>query len=145
MNTLANRNFSKMNGQPPKKKSTVAIVDDEPALRLLLNEYFHKHYTVITLSNGKECLEFVYRAEPEILVIDLNMPDMTGLEVIEVIRKKRVFDRMAIVVLSGEESSLERIKCLEAGADDFVVKPFNPRELHARINSIRRRISLQPE
>lgn len=132
------RNYSSV----PAKKATIAIADDEPALRLLLNEVFQKNYQVVTLAGGKDCLEYVNRCEPEVLITDLNMPDISGLETIKEIRKNPNFDRMAIIVLSGAESSLERIKCLDAGADDFMVKPFNPRELEARVKAIRRRIDL---
>lgn len=120
---------------------TLLIVDDEPALRLLLNEFLKKEFNIITLNDGASCLQFVERSIPEVIILDLNMPDMNGLEVIKKLRSDRLFDRIALIVLSGAENSVDRINCLEAGADDFVIKPFNPRELSARINAILRRIN----
>lgn len=122
-----------------KKNPTLLVVDDEPALRLLLNEFFKDKFKVQTLNDGQSCLNFLERDRPEALVLDLNMPDMSGLDVIKKIRSNPDFFDLAIIVLSGAESSVDRINCLEAGADDFMIKPFNPRELSARIKAIFRR------
>lgn len=123
-----------------KKNPTLLVVDDEPALRLLLNEFFKDKFKVQTMNDGQSCLGYLERETPEALILDLNMPDMSGLDVIKKIRSNPEFFDLAIIVLSGAESSIDRINCLEAGADDFVVKPFNPRELSARIKAISRRM-----
>jgi len=121
--------------------SRLVIVDDEPAIRLLLNEFLQKKFKITTLNGGVSAIQhFEKNVEPDVLIIDLNMPDMSGLEVIQKIRKNPDWKRVAIIVLSGEESSKDRINCLRAGADDYVVKPFNPQELDARIDAILRRI-----
>lgn len=120
---------------------TLLIVDDEPALRLLLKQFFQKEYEVVVLTNGKMCIDFLNsNALPTALITDWNMPDMTGLDAIKHIRKNERWDALAIIVLSGRENSTDRITCLNAGADDYLVKPFNPEELKARLNAVLRRI-----
>lgn len=122
------------------KLPTLLIVDDEPAIRLLLNEFLQKKFNITTLNDGSSCLKYLAGSEPNVLIIDLNMPDISGLQVIKEIRANPNWNRLAIIVLSGEESSKDRINCLRAGADDYVVKPFNPQELDARVDAILRRI-----
>ena len=123
------------------KMPILLIVDDEPALRLLLNQFFQKNFNIVTLEGGFACLKYLEeKDEPQVLIIDLNMPDMSGVDVIKKIRSNSKWDKLAILVLSSAESSKDRINCLNSGADDFVIKPFNPEELNARINAILRRI-----
>lgn len=123
------------------KMPILLIVDDEPALRLLLNQFFQKNFNIVTLDGGFACLKYLEeKDEPQVLIIDLNMPDMSGVDVIKKIRSNPNWDKLAILVLSSAESSKDRINCLNSGADDFVIKPFNPEELNARINAILRRI-----
>lgn len=121
---------------------TLLIVDDEPALRLLMNEFFKERFHTITLKDGLECISYIENNQlPIAAVIDLEMPGMSGLEVIKKVRSKKDWDKLAIIVLSSKESSKDRIACLRAGADDYVVKPFNPEELDARIAAILRRMA----
>jgi len=141
LNTGNHRESQATYGATKSKMPTLVVVDDEPALRLLLNEFFQKRFKVVTLEGGTECISYLQRSEPEVLILDLNMPGLSGLEVIRKIRKEANLQRVAIIILSSAESSVDRINCLEAGADDFVLKPFNPRELDARINAILRRIN----
>jgi len=76
---------------------------------------------------------------PDLIVTDLNTPKLGGLDLIKQIKASDFFNSIPIMVVSGEESSEMIVKCLDAGADDFVVKPFNPKELEARIRVILRR------
>ena len=120
----------------------LVIIDDEPALRLILKEYFKTTFNVFVLENGNALLEFLENNPlPSAIVIDLLMPDMSGLEVIRKIKSHDKYEALAIIVLSGKTESKERIDCLNEGADDFMIKPFNPEELRARINAILRRIN----
>ena len=125
------------------KLPTLLIVDDEPAIRLLLNEFLQRKFRITTLNGGFACLQHLQETEPDVLIIDLNMPDISGLEVIRRIRANSSWNRIAIIVLSAEESSKDRISCLRAGADDYIVKPFNPQELDARIEAILRRTAFK--
>jgi DNA-binding response OmpR family regulator len=118
------------------------IVDDEKALRLLLKEIFKKKFEVISLEGGKACLTFLkVNPLPKVVVLDLMMPDLSGMEVIKEIRANANWEDLAIIILSAKESSIDRIAALKAGADDFLVKPFNPEELTVRIETILRRIN----
>jgi len=123
-------------------KRTLVIVDDEPALRLLLKEFFKKTFNTIVLDDGSTCLEWLaHHPLPDAIILDLDMPHTTGHEVISQVRSDDRYADVPILVLSGKESSRDRVVCLRAGADDFVVKPFNPEELEARIYSILRRVN----
>ena len=119
------------------------ILDDEPALRLLLKEYFKSSFNVVVLEDGNSLLKFLIKQDtlPSVIIVDLAMPDMSGLDVIKEIRGNSYYDSLAIIVLSGKTESRERVECLNAGADDFMIKPFNPEELRARIQAILRRIN----
>jgi DNA-binding response OmpR family regulator len=124
-----------------KNKKTVLIVDDEKALRLLLGEFFKKQYNVVPLEGGRTCLDWLANpTKPAAIVLDLMMPDIIGMEVIQAIRKDASNNDIAIIVLSSKESSTDRISALKAGADDFLIKPFNPEELLVRIQLRIRRI-----
>jgi DNA-binding response OmpR family regulator len=120
---------------------TLLIVDDEPAIRLLLKQFFGKKYTIVTHDNGKQAVEWLSGTnEIPVMILDLNMPEMSGIEVIKHVRASAVHRTSPLIVLSSKESSADRIACLRAGADDYVVKPFNPEELDARIDAILRRV-----
>lgn len=122
-------------------KLSLLIADDEPALILLLKEFFKKDFETASVSNGEECLKRLENAPaPEVIVMDLNMPGMDGLQTVKRIRQNPLWNKIAIIMLSGAENSATRIECLKAGADDFVVKPFNPEEIRVRIHAILRRI-----
>lgn len=73
---------------------------------------------------------------PSLIVVDLNMPGMSGEEFLKHIRTSGFYFHLPVVILSGEDDSETRIRCLEAGADDFMIKPFNPRELAARCRNL---------
>ena len=77
---------------------------------------------------------------PDIIIADINMPILNGQDFIAEIKSSGLFANIPLVMLSGVDKSETRISCLEAGADDFMIKPFNPRELEARLNSIMRRV-----
>jgi len=117
-----------------KTKQTILVVDDEKALRLLLGEFFKKQYEVVPLENGNACLAWLANSDtPAAIILDLMMPDINGMDVIKWIRQNPECNNIAIIVLSSKESSTDRIAALKAGADDFLVKPFNPEELLVRI------------
>ena len=77
---------------------------------------------------------------PDVIVADIDMPEMDGFEFIDHVRSSGFLNNIPLIMLSGNDTSEPRIRCLESGADDYMVKPFNPRELAARINGILRRI-----
>ena len=120
---------------------TLLIVDDEPAIRLLLKQFFGNKFDVVTLEGGAQATTWLLaHSSMPCIILDLNMPGMDGMEVIRAVRSSAMHKDAPIIVLSSKESSADRIACLRMGADDYMVKPFNPDELDARIDAILRRI-----
>ena len=117
------------------------VVDDENAIQKILTHYFKQTFTVVNCNNGREALNWMYSGNfPDFIVADVNMPVLNGMDFLREIRQSGLFSAVPLLFLSGTEGSDTKIACLEAGADDFLVKPFNPRELQARINAILKRI-----
>ncbi len=122
-------------------KKTLIAVDDEPSILKVLDFYFGKTYNVVSKQNGKDALEWMQQGVvPDIIIADVNMPDVGGIEFILQIRSSGFFRDVPLIMLSGNEKSEDKIKSLKAGADDYMTKPFNPEELEARIDNIFRRI-----
>ena len=118
-------------------RSQVLIIDDEAIMRKLLEQILKEKYEVISLENGKEALEWMYSGNiPDLVVADLNMPEINGFEYIRRVRESGFFKDLPLIVLSGEESSAERIKSLKLGANDYLVKPFKQEELGLRIDNL---------
>jgi DNA-binding response OmpR family regulator len=122
-------------------KRTFLALDDELSILKILDFYFNKNYNVVAKQNGKEALEWMQQGViPDVIIADVNMPEINGLEFIRQIRSSGFFKDVPLIMLSGNEGSSDKIKCLKAGADDYLIKPFNPEELEARIDNIFRRI-----
>jgi len=116
------------------------VVEDDAIMQLILIQSLENEFEVMAFTNGMDTLAYLREGNlPDVIISDLNTPHMGGLELIEQLRLSGFFSAIPVIVLSGEESTETRIQCLNAGADDFVVKPFNPRELEARIKAILRR------
>ncbi len=111
----------------------ILIVDDEKKVRKITSSYLEEAgFTVREASRGDEALELVYEEEPDLLILDLMLPGMSGEEVAEDIRS---FSDLPIIMLTARSSEEERIEGFARGADDYVVKPFSPRELVARVKA----------
>ncbi len=120
-----------------KGRGEILVVDDQPIMLKLLEQILKDRYDVVALENGREALEWMYSGNiPDLVVADLNMPEIDGFEYIQKIRESGFFYDVPLIVLSGEESSTERIKCLKLGANDYLIKPFNPEELRLRIDNL---------
>ena len=118
----------------------VLVVEDDPTIQLIIRRSLEKRFSVVAYTNGMDALSYLQDGNlPDIIISDLNTPQMGGLELIDQLKASGFFSAIPVLVLSGEESTETRIKCLDAGADDYVVKPFNPRELEARMKAILRR------
>ncbi len=124
---------------------TLLAVDDEQSILMIIDFVFgKKDYQVVQKTNGKEALNYMHQGNiPDVIIADLNMPEMNGLEFIHQVRASGYFREIPLIMLSGNEDTSEKIKCLKAGADDYLIKPFNPEELEARIDNLFRRISYQ--
>lgn len=121
----------------------VLVVDDEPQiLRALRVNLRARDYEVITAATGKQALDAAAQRHPDIVVLDLGLPDMDG---VDVIRGLRGWTQVPIVILSGRSQSVAKVHALDAGADDYVTKPFNVDELLARIRAVSRRTAVADE
>jgi DNA-binding response OmpR family regulator len=116
---------------------TILIVEDEPKLRDLLRGYFERDgMTVLTAGTGAEGLSLVSSADPDLVVLDLGLPDIPGESII---REIRATSQLPVLMLTAKADEADRIRGLELGADDYVTKPFSPRELVLRVRAISRR------
>jgi two-component system KDP operon response regulator KdpE len=117
----------------------ILIVDDEPQiLRALRINLQARRYEVDTAADGAEALHSAATHHPDLVVLDLGLPDIDG---IEVIRKLRTWTPIPIVILSGRMDSGGKVDALDAGADDYITKPFSVEELFARIRAVTRRLA----
>ena len=118
----------------------VIIIEDDFAIKTLICAVLENSFAVSAFENPIDALAFLHKGNmPDIIISDLNTPEMTGYELLVQLKTSNFFNTIPVLILSGEEGSETRIKCLEAGADDYILKPFNPRELEARINVILKR------
>jgi len=125
------------------RQDHILIVDDDAEIRDLLREYLQKHgYRVATAANGRELRSAMSTARPDLLVLDLMLPGEDGLELC---RDLRTDSNVPIIMLTARGDETDRIVGLEMGADDYLPKPFSPRELLARIKSVLRRARALPE
>lgn len=116
---------------------TILVVDDDEYVLDLLQVYLLKEgYRVVGARDGNEALELFKREHPDLVVLDIMMPGLDGLEVCQRIRKT---SRVPVIMLTAKDEDVDKILGLEMGADDYVTKPFNPRELLARIKAVLRR------
>lgn len=113
------------------------VVDDEPGvLRLIKLELGARGFRVVTASNGEEALRLAEEQRPDAVVLDLMMPGLSGFEVMRRLRER---SNVPILLVTAKDRDSDKIRGLESGADDYVVKPFNPDELGARIRAVLRR------
>jgi DNA-binding response OmpR family regulator len=121
-------------------KGTILIVDDEPDVREVLEEYFVAHgYAVVSAASASDARAMVAEHVIDLALVDIHMPGEDGLSLARHLRER--YARIAIVMLTSAATVVDRIVGLEMGADDYVPKPFDPRELVARVKSVLRRTS----
>jgi two-component system alkaline phosphatase synthesis response regulator PhoP len=122
---------------------TILVVDDELKIVELARDYLeHAGFAVVTAADGPSALMMARTRKPDVMVLDLGLPGMDGLDVARTLRRE---SSMPILMLTARDDELDRVLGLEIGADDYVTKPFSPRELVARIRAILRRIDRQTE
>jgi len=122
------------------KKIKVLVVDDESAIREMIRFALGKSDMKVTCAaSGKEALEKINERPPDIILLDWMMPNMSGPELTRRLRKNPVMETIPIIMLTARVSEDDKVTGLNAGADDYIIKPFSPRELIARINAVLRR------
>ena len=116
----------------------ILVVDDEPKIVQLARDYLeHAGFEVVTAQNGKTALAIVRADKPDLIVLDLGLPEMDGLDVTRSIRK---FSNVPIIMLTARAEETDKLIGLEIGADDYMTKPFSPKELVARVRVVLRRL-----
>ena len=128
------------------KKGTVLVIDDEKDLIELITYNLGKEgYDVIAANDGQEGLDVVKRHRPDLVVLDLMMPGLDGLQVCQRLRSDSRTTGVPIIMLTAKATEADRVVGLEFGADDYITKPFSPREVVARVKAVLRRSTPQPE
>ncbi|OJX47207.1 MAG: DNA-binding response regulator [Chloroflexi bacterium 44-23] len=115
----------------------ILVVDDEQLYRHLVKVNLESEgYEVLTAANGEECLEMVSNKHPDLVILDINMPKLDGFSTLDRIRQ---FSEVPVIMLTGRNDEQDRVRGLNAGADDYVAKPFSATELIARVRAVMRR------
>jgi CheY-like chemotaxis protein len=114
-------------------KPKILAIDDEKSIRMLLTSFLGSEkigYEVVCMEDGIKALEELESNLPDLIICDVQMPNMDGYTFVQKLRERVHTKNTPVVMLSGVEGSKERVKCYKLGAQDFLVKPFNPEELH---------------
>lgn len=109
---------------------TILIVDDEPEMVEFLEDFLTlKGYQTLAAYNGDECLRKARQDKPDLVLLDLTLPDVDGLEILNTIQKEETTQDIPVLVVSGKDHPQDRIDSLQSGARAFLLKPFNPHSL----------------
>lgn len=114
-------------------KPTILVIDDEENIRILLENFLSQEYNIVSKGDGMEALEWLEGNLPNLIICDLQMPNMDGFEFIKRVRQRGYTKHTPIIMLSGAEESKERVKCYRLGAQDYLTKPFSAEELEELI------------
>lgn len=118
----------------------IAVIDDEPDIRELVALHLERAgFQVKAFEKAGDFLRFLESDLPDLIVLDLMLPDADGLEICKFLRKSELYSHLPVIMLTAKGDEMDRILGLELGADDYVTKPFSPRELVARIKAVLRR------
>ncbi|HID94965.1 MAG TPA: response regulator transcription factor [Candidatus Latescibacteria bacterium] len=121
----------------------ILVVDDERKITEVVRAYLEKEgYIVLVAGDGQGALDLIERSKPDLVILDLMLPDMAGEEICRRLRQR---SDVPIIMLTAKASEEERVKGLMIGADDYIVKPFSPKELVARVRAILRRVRRDSE
>jgi two-component system phosphate regulon response regulator PhoB/two-component system alkaline phosphatase synthesis response regulator PhoP len=123
-----------------KMAKLIAIVEDEPDIAELISLHLQKAgFEVAAFPNAQSFLSFIHERVPNLLILDLMLPDIDGFEVCKLLKRSAEFASIPVIMLTARSEEIDRILGLELGADDYVTKPFSPRELVARVKAVLRR------
>jgi DNA-binding response OmpR family regulator len=129
----------RMNGKPNAKKpqrTRILIVEDHPSIRKILADLLKSYYHLSTAHSGRDALKKIEHKVPDVILLDLNLPDMDGLEVARLVRRNEKTSLIPILAMSGSCSTMDKIKCLEMGCNDFIHKPFSVPALLVRLSAL---------
>jgi two-component system response regulator MprA len=123
---------------------TVLIVDDDQKLlKMLRRTLVYEGFDVVTAADGREALEMAYTQQPDVIILDWMLPELDGLGVLQTLRTDH--NETPILMLTARDAVEDRVEGLDQGADDYLVKPFAPAELVARVNALLRRVSTRDQ
>jgi phosphate regulon transcriptional regulator PhoB len=124
----------------------ILIVEDEPDIRKLVQyNLTQEHFKVLEAEDGEQALKIVQRDKPNLLILDLMLPGLSGIELCRILRDRSDTAKLPILMLTAKAGETDRVLGLEMGADDYLTKPFSPRELVARVRAILRRAASAAE
>src|SRR4026209_2141139 len=123
-----------------KTGQKILVVEDEPDIRKLVNyNLAQERFRVIEAEDGEQGLKMVQREKPDLVILDLMLPGLSGMELCKILRERHETEKLPILMLTAKAGEADRVVGLEMGANDYLSKPFSPRELVARVRAIRRR------
>jgi DNA-binding response OmpR family regulator len=126
-----------------ERKTTILVVDDEPALVDVLEAYLRDEgFVVLRAGDGRAAVDIARAEHPDLILLDLNLPILSGLEAF---REIRAHTDVPVIMLTARDAEVDRVVGLELGADDYVSKPYSPREVVARVKTVLRRATAPPE
>jgi phosphate regulon transcriptional regulator PhoB len=124
----------------------ILVVEDEPDIRKLVQyNLTQEHFKVLEAEDGEQALKIVQRDKPNLLILDLMLPGLSGIELCRILRDRSDTAKLPILMLTAKAGETDRVVGLEMGADDYLTKPFSPRELVARVRAILRRAASAAE
>jgi phosphate regulon transcriptional regulator PhoB len=123
----------------------ILVIEDEPDIRKLVQyNLIQEHFNVVEAEDGEQALSLLQREKPNLVILDLMLPGLSGLELCKMLRQRSDTSRLPILMLTAKAGETDRIVGLEMGADDYLAKPFSPREMVARVRAILRRAESKP-
>lgn len=108
----------------------ILAIDDELSMRTLLEFFLKETYEIVTIASGEEALQWLDETIPDLIISDIEMRGMDGFEFLKQVRLRGYTKHTPVIMLSGKSESKERVKCYQLGAQDYLIKPFNPEELN---------------
>ena len=121
-------------------QKNIVIIDDEPDIVELVSHHLNKAgYRVRSFENGSTALDYIQVNPPDMILLDLMLPDYDGLELCKMLKKDEKYGQIPVIMLTARNEEMDKVLGLEIGADDYITKPFSPREMLARIKAVLRR------
>jgi len=130
-------------GSPSGASGRALVVEDEPDISKLVSyNLAQERFKVLTAEDGEQALQVIQREKPNLVVLDLMLPGLSGMEICKILRNRPETAKLPILMLTAKAGEADRIVGLEMGADDYLAKPFSPREMVARVRAILRRANI---